>query len=250
MIYNIYFSPTGSTQKVTTFVAKKFGECEDIDLSKVQDFRNYEFHKDDLCIVGVPSFGGRVPEIAIQRLKEVQAKQTPVVLICTYGNRDYEDTLLELKETLIDCGFLCVAAMSIICEHSIMHQFATGRPNEQDFEEMKLFVEKIKSRLSQVKEHVYVPGNKPYKEYHGIPLKPKASSKKCNQCGLCALRCPVQAIPIDNPNQTNKDLCISCMRCVKICPQHARKCSSVLIGVSSKKLKKICESRKENELFI
>ena len=140
--------------------------------------------------------------------------------------------------------------MAIICEHSIVHQFASNRPNEQDFEEMKSFVEKIKNQITHVKKHVYVPGSKPYKEYHGIPLKPKASSQKCNQCGLCALRCPVQAIPIDNPNQTNKDLCISCMRCVEICPQHARKCSSVLIAGTYQKLKKICELRKENEMFI
>jgi ferredoxin len=110
------------------------------------------------------------------------------------------------------------------------------------------FMEEVKKRLKKQAISVYVPGNNPYKEYHVIPLHPKASST-CHQCGLCARRCPVQAIPLDNPQEIMKGQCISCMRCVHICPQQARKCSSIKIKMASQKLQKQCMVKKENEFF-
>lgn len=248
MIYNIYFSPTGSTQKVTSFLANQINTCTDVDLSLPKNNFSINIGKDDFCIVGVPSFGGRVPDIAIKRLSQLKGHQTPVLAVVTYGNRAYEDTLLELKETLEQQGFLCIAAIACVAEHSIMHQFAKGRPNQDDLNEMAGFMEEVKKRLKKQAISVYVPGNNPYKEYHVIPLHPKASST-CHQCGLCARRCPVQAIPLDNPQEIIKGQCISCMRCVHICPQQARKCSSIKIKMASQKLQKQCMVKKENEFF-
>lgn len=103
-----------------------------------------------------------------------------------------------------------------------------------------------------VKENVLpvqVPGNRPYREYGKIPLIPHAT-KSCSSCGLCAKECPVNAIPTDNPKVTDNNKCISCMHCVNICPRHARKLNPLLLSVASKKLKKVCFNRKENELFL
>ncbi|MFR7592700.1 MAG: 4Fe-4S binding protein [Longibaculum sp.] len=248
MIYNIYMSPTGSTQKVTSFVAEKFGEVTDIDLSLYQDDHHYEMNEKDLVVVGVPSFGGRVPAIAVKRLCRLKGHQTPAILIATFGNRAYEDTLLELKESLEQYGFITIAAIASVCEHSIMHQFAKGRPNQKDFNELLDFTKVIQERLTQPYQSIEVPGKHPYKEYHVIPLKPSAS-KLCNECGLCARRCPVQAIDIQHPRQTDKEKCISCMRCVKICPKQARQLNPLLLAGATQKLKKACQSEKKNEFF-
>lgn len=248
MNYNIYFSPTGGTKKVTSLVSEQFSSVKDIDLSLIEDFSQYEFNQDDFCIVGVPSFGGRVPAIAIERLAMMKAHQTPVCMIVTYGNRAYEDTLLELKDTLKQQGFLPFSAMACVCEHSIMHQFGQGRPNQQDQQQIIHFTKNIKERLTKELTEIEVPGQRPYKEYHGIPLKPTAS-KKCIECGICAKSCPVQAIDIRHPQQTDKDKCISCMRCIAVCPTHARKNNPVLLAASVQKLKKACQQAKENELF-
>ena len=55
---------------------------------------------------------------------------------------------------------------------------------------------------------------------------------------------------MDNPGKTDPDVCISCMRCVEICPEKARTVSKLLLAVASKKIAKVCSNRKENELFI
>ena len=75
-------------------------------------------------------------------------------------------------------------------------------------------------------------------------------SKNCNSCRLCAEKCPVQAIDYSDPTHTDKDKCISCMRCVSICPQSARKVSSVMLAVVDVALKKVCSERKEGELYL
>ena len=132
-----------------------------------------------------------------------------------------------------------------------MHQFATGRPDDNDKKELKQFAKKIIEKINagEVNAELQLPGNYPYREYKGVPLKPKAG-KNCTGCGACANLCPVGAISIEDPSKTDKNLCISCMRCVEVCPSHSRKVSSLMVKVASKKMKAACQDRKENELFL
>lgn len=249
--YTIYFSPTGGTEKVIKLLAAEFGDCTEIDLSKKDAKDARWFERDDLCIIGVPSYGGRVPAIALERMENYRGKATKAILVAVYGNRAYEDTLAELYDFLAERGFLCVAAIAAIAEHSIMHQFARKRPDNEDAKELAQYAKDIKAKLANGGDlkNVGLPGNRPYKEYHGVPLKPKAN-KKCTNCGKCVKSCPVGAISVDTPAVTDKNVCISCMRCVSICPVKARNVSNILVKVASLKMKKECEQRKNNKLFI
>lgn len=123
-----------------------------------------------------------------------------------------------------------VAAIAAIAEHSIMRQYAAGRPDLADEKEIQQFAETIwtKIRNGEALSEVKVPGNENYREYHGVPLKPKAGGT-CNQCGACAAQCPVGAIDSKNPKNTDKDKCISCMRCLSVCPKHARKLNELML---------------------
>ena len=250
-IYAIYFSPTGGTEKIVTFIAEQFGKYQRIDLCEKTSGLTNDFSEEDLCIIGVPSFGGRVPAIALERIKALSGNNATAILITVYGNRAYEDTLLELKEQVDLCGFHVTAAVSAVAEHSIMHQFATGRPDQNDLTVLSDFVRKIKEKdNNSIKSDllpVHVPGNRPYREYGTIPLIPGASH---TSCGLCAAKCPSGAISSDNPKQTDKDKCISCMRCISVCPTHSRKLNPLMLAAASQKLKKACSGRKENELFL
>ena len=179
----IYFSPTGSTEKIVKMIANKFGDYQEFDLSKQENNFHQTFTQEDLCLIGVPSYGGRVPSVALERMQELQGNNTNVVLIVSYGNRDYDDTVRELAEFVENKGFCCVAAITAVAEHSIMHQFATGRPDKSDQEELAQFAKKIFEKINNGVTCVKlnVPGNFPYREYNGVPLKPKANGK-CTNC--------------------------------------------------------------------
>ena len=53
--------------------------------------------KDSLTILAAPVYGGRVAPIALQRMKRLKGTNAPVILVAVYGNRDYEDALVELR---------------------------------------------------------------------------------------------------------------------------------------------------------
>lgn len=252
-VYKIIFSPTGGTDQVASQFVQAFGQAEKtIDLTDfATDFSVISLSEEDIAVVAVPSFGGRVPKTAAERLERIKANGAKAILITVYGNRAYEDTLLELKEILRNSGFCCAAAVAAVAEHSIMHQFAQGRPDQKDLEELSQFARQIRRRIEEnrIPEDLILPGNTPYREYSGVPIKPTAN-RNCIKCGLCADKCPVQAIPRTNPSQTDHRKCISCMRCVSICPAHSRKVNKLLTTIAAHKMKKSCSGRKKNELFI
>lgn len=252
-VYKITFSPTGGTQKVADFFTKAFNKDSIfIDLTDSSfNFSTLCFTNADICIVAVPSYGGRVPEIVVSRLKQMKGNGAKAILISVYGNRAYEDTLLELQDTLHNTNFHCIAAIAAVAEHSIIRQFATGRPDAKDAKELAVFAEKIRHTIEKenISQALTIPGNRPYREFGGVPMKPEAK-KGCIKCGLCTTKCPVNAIPADNPLKTDKTKCISCMRCIAICPNKARKVNKLILTVGAQKMKKSCSGYKKNELFL
>ena len=217
-----------------------------VDLSDAKkDFSKCEITGQDMVVIAMPSFGGRAPSVAIERLKKIQGNGASCVLVCVYGNRAYEDTLVEMEDAAKECGFQVTAAISAVAEHSIMPQYATGRPDEADWKQLMGFADQISGKTRSVST---IPGNRPYKKAGGAGLVPKPD-KSCVKCGLCAKVCPVQVIDSVQFIADSKK-CISCMRCMKQCPQNARKVNGMMVSVAALAIKKACSVRKENELFL
>ena len=251
-VYTMCFSPTGGPRKVLNILANELGTFQEIDFSLPRkNYGMYRFERGDVCLVGVPSFGGRVPERALKNLTRVKADHGAAILVVTYGNRAYDDTLLELRKAMEGCGFRVVAVIAAATEHSIMHRYGTGRPDARDKKELKAMIKPIQKKLLKPEQwkDFFVPGKYPYREYSGVPLKPKAN-KKCRNCGICAAKCPARAIPRKHPNKTNKNRCISCMRCIHMCPERARQLDWKMSLLASIMLRKACSGRKTNQLFL
>lgn len=248
--YVMYFSPTGGTKKAAELFAEGWKDRQEIDLCKKEEI-DLVFQPEDVCIAAVPSYGGRVPATALSRIAGMHGNGAAAVLLAAYGNRAYDDTLLELKDMMTECGFRVAAAVAAVTEHSIMHQFGTGRPDAADAAQLGEFSKKARAAVQAAgnKTELKVPGSRPYREYNGVPLKPKAGSG-CTECGICASLCPVGAISMEHPSKTDTKRCISCMRCIKVCPKQARSLNPVMLAGASMKLKKECEGRKENELLL
>ena len=254
-VTSIYFSPTERTKGVVEEIAEQFPvSCQSLDLTDaVKNRPDYWFREDEAVIVGVPVYGGRVPDIAQKRFRNLHGHGTAAVLVVTYGNRAYEDALLELSDILKEQGFRPFAAAAAVAEHNIVGVYAEGRPDEKDKKLIRRFGEKAAKQLADIKssyetEELKLPGNRPYKAYGTLPIPIKVESS-CTDCGLCVKKCPMQVISRTDPRVVDTTGCIACMRCIHVCPSGSRKVSSLMKLAIRQKLKKACSGRKEPEFF-
>lgn len=251
-LYEIYFSPTGGTKKVADCLSKQLSEnvltfdlVKDKENSKMPDIKNI-----DVAVIAVPSYGGRVPKTAAERISKITGNGAKAIIVCVYGNRAYEDTLIELQDLVKKSGFKVIAAVAAVAEHSIARNIANGRPDTEDVKSLLSIAQKIKDKIyNKDDSEPMIPGNRPYKKSGSVGLVPKPTSE-CVQCGLCAKECPVDAIDKENTKIVNNKKCISCMRCISVCPNDARKVNRAMLFAVNMMLKKACASRKECELYI
>ena len=247
--YLVTFSPTGGTERIAKILASAIADqWSHIDL--LRPITETDLASDDICLIAVPSFGGRIPTTSAERLANIHANGARAILVCVYGNRAYEDTLSELQDVLNDCGFDCVAAVAAIAEHSIIREFGAGRPDADDSAELISFAEKIRERLEHpTDKQLVVPGaHGTYKPYKNTPFVP-AETDGCVNCGTCAEACPTEAIG-NTPDKIDPVRCIKCMRCVAVCPTGARKLDEKIYEALRERLAAVCGTRKENELFL
>lgn len=251
-MFEIVFSPTGGTEKVSGLVTGTLdANIVTVDLTDGGlDFHGVSMTKRDVAVISVPSYAGRVPAVAVERLGMVRGNGARAVLVCVYGGRAFEDTLIELEDVAKRAGFRVVAAVSAIAEHSVARQFAAGRPDAQDVAQLSEFAQRIRQKLLDgAASEPSIPGNRPYKQAGGHRMAPEAT-EDCVSCGACAAACPVCAIDNGDPKRAAGEACISCMRCIAVCPRGARKLDPNKLSAVSQMLSKVCVVRKECELFI
>ena len=268
-VWAMYFSPTGGTEKAVKTTAEalaaKLGlplEVYDWTLPGVRE-KEAVFGEGDIVGCGTPVIAGRVPNVLLPYLNEkVKGNGALAVPVVSFGNRNFDDALIELRNILEADGFKTVAGGAFISEHSFSKTLAAGRPDEKDLAIMKEFGEKIAEKLMSgwvYEGPAYVKGNDPIHPYFKPQdrngehidirkVKPKVGDDCC-ECGLCAAVCPMGSI---NPENIREyiGICIKCCACVKKCPSQARYYDDPGYIYHKEELEELYERRAEPEYFV
>jgi ferredoxin len=257
----VCFSPTGTTKAVLQGIARGLDHetAELIDITRPeareQPLRTSE---DDLLVIGVPVYMGRVPALLTEWLRAIEARNTPTVAVVLYGNRVYEDALIELSDLLAGCGCRTIAGAAFIGEHSFSSAetpTAQGRPDASDLARAEMFGREIREKLRAAPSadrvpEATLPGCRPYR---GDPTLWTVEfidvSDECDQCGVCAEGCPVGAIDPEDSRVIDAGRCITCCACIRHCPVHARTMKPGLVMDASVRLHTLYRERKEPEVF-
>lgn len=250
MLELYYFSPTGGTKRVGELFCKGIAENIDaIDLGK----RNATLKQPsgDIIVVAMPVFGGRIPQIAVERLEKLVGAGKKVITLVVYGNRAYEDALLELNHVMEEKEFQIIASGAFVAQHSIVPEVGKGRPDEQDQKSISEFSQKVLDKIKNgIETPVKVPGNYPYKNGMNMPVTP-ISLPLCKHCGKCMAVCSTGAIQIEEDAIiTDSEKCILCMSCSSVCTDNARILPPPLQEQMNQKLGAFKSVRNENEYFL
>ena len=257
----IYFSPTGTTQQVLKSIAEGInaGDVEHVNLTLPQGAQQPSlFSSDELAVIGAPVYGGRLPVDAIHRFRQLKGNKTPAILIVLYGNREFEDALLELKNLASALGFNPVAGGAFIGEHSFATKdvpIANGRPDSRDIQKAKDFGAKVKDKVTALQSlnaqmDLQIPGRFPYEGgARSMSVAPVTKEDPCTVCGTCAGVCPTAAISINESVTTTIERCIRCCACIKSCPTGARLWEDAMMEKIAQWLNENCRTRKEPQLF-
>ncbi len=253
--HTIYFSATDTTRCCVTSFCRGYGAKPDTSINLADDFKvNFPaFTPEDVVVVASPVYGGRLPVQVANALVRLHGNNAIVIALVVYGNRDYDDALLELTDTLHNNNFRIAGVGVFIGQHSLFPKVATSRPDISDEQKLIEFGCECKATVSKGFDSDIVPfikGKRPYKKAAGAPFYPKAKKNDCVKCGKCADNCPVDAISVDTPYITDTTKCISCGRCITICPKGVRHYSGIAYSLVGAIFKAAFSKRKEPEYYL
>lgn len=255
-LHLIYFSPTGTTRKIVGRIAASIAAKAVVthDLTLPQERPSLQL-TEGLALIGTPVYAGRVPELCLKRLEHISAQGVPAVLVVLYGNREFEDALVELQDTVTGQGFKVCAAGAFIGEHSYAtpdYPIAVSRPDQGDLQEAEVFGAAIARLLAGdlPAAGLELPGNRPYRERPPLGgVAPELVPSRCTRCGACASVCPSGVISSGPEVVTDAAGCILCCACVRSCPVEARVLQHPMIVGRREMLLAHCSSPKRPSLF-
>lgn len=253
-IWAASFSPTGGTEHIVSLLAEEMGKCLKLPVHKIsftlpdERKKSCTFTEEDLLILGTPVYAGRIPNKILPDVdRSFEGNGTLAVAVSVFGNRNYDDGLMELALLLENHGFCVAAAVAAAARHAFSDDIGAGRPDKQDEKELRVFArraaEKIKEFFGKEKivsgnksscgvSALQITGHNPVGPYYtplradGQPAKflkakPVTDENLCNRCGTCAQVCPMGSISRETPSVVN-GICIKCQACIRACPTQAK----------------------------
>ncbi len=253
-IHCIYFSATHTTKRIIRSIAEALGgQTAEYDITQSGLASDITVADNELLLVGMPVYAGRIPARGAEALQHVHTRNSAAVIVGVYGNRDFDDALLEMKDLVEERGFVTAAAAAFIAQHSIFPTVGTSRPDSDDMAAIADFAAKVSAKIaaapnSEALTPIEVPGNRPYKTPGNIPCMIR-TRRSCNSCGLCVAHCPAGAISKENYRLTDKEKCLMCGRCVIDCPQHARYFGGIKYKVIKCSFERMFSARKSPSCY-
>ena len=256
-LHLIFFSPTGTTQTTLDAIANGTGckRGKTIDFTRAAPERAISFSNADIVLIGMPVYSGRLPALGVERIQSIQGNGALAVPVVVYGNRHYDDALVELYDLCKTQGCCPVAAGAFLGEHSFSTPelpLSAGRPDAADLQQANTFGARVGTlpRTARLGANA-LPGNRPYK----VAKQPTGSATsvdatKCTQCSACIEVCPTHGMHMTaTAAEADPDNCIWCMACERICPANARTLSHETVQASARKLHDLFSERREPEVF-
>lgn len=255
VVETMYFSPTHNSYNIVRTVSDSLmkrvsGFAHETNLTlPAQREKNYTFTADDVLLLGFPVYRGRVPLPLREALQHLQGDNTPVVLIASYGNRAYDDALVEARDILHENGFIVIAAAAFIGKHTYSKKLGVGRPDANDLSIADGFGRQVAGKINARTLHpAKIKGNVPYCEQkHTLSLIP-LTNKNCSRCLVCVEVCPMGAISRDDPASIAQS-CIGCSACVEACPSSAKFFDAAVLDPLANMLETANPFRRETEFF-
>jgi ferredoxin len=278
-VWTAFFSGTETTKKVVTNIADTISDelseegqkaimrvDFDFSLPKVRA-RKAGFSEEDIVVFGMPVYAGRVPNLLLKFIETVEGNGAIAVPIVVFGNRNFDDALIELRDLLYKNGFLPVSAAAFVAEHAFSYLLGAGRPDAQDLEKARAFavstakfIQGLTPETKGTLAPVFVEGvPEPYRGYYqpqdrnGNPIdirkvKP-LTNDDCTDCKICADICPMGAIDRDNVKEV-PGICVKCGACTKRCPVGAKYYEDAGFLYHKTELEEVYTRRAEPSIFL
>lgn len=262
----IYFSATDTTKTTVRRIGQMLSQQLSIPVQE-DDFtlpaaREQEIacSEEELAVIGVPVYAGRIPNKLLPYVSgQIHGSRTPAVPVVLFGNRAYDDALIELRDVMERNGFRCIAGAAFVGEHSFSYTLGAGRPDAEDLLVADQFARRIAQQVSRMEtlpeKPVEVKGNPELRPYYApknareyLKVKPVVGDA-CIGCGTCAALCPMGSIDPQDVRQYTGP-CIKCGACIKKCPRQARYFDDPVYLQHKQELETKFTRRAEVEIFL
>ncbi len=249
----VYFSPTFTSKAGAEAMARAVSpDAASVDLTHVDAPLPPAFGPDELVVLGAPVYAGRLYSGCAERMGRLRGQNTPCIVTVTYGNRAFDDALLELSDLAQAGGFIPFAAAALVGQHTY-GAIQVGRPDQTDLASDAGFAKRALARLQadQPVTPVAVPGNRPYRAGGGRGIfRPLTDEAKCIHCGLCARECPQNAIDRQDVSRIDDNACLACFRCIRLCPTGAKNMDAPGYHTFAQEFTQELAARCENQYFL